>query len=115
MNSSKQVSFTGAFVSKTKFNSMMFRIIESKYLDNEYLKQKIKTYEGNNYIHINEKKISIDLDKQTKYKVYILFDDFTKGGEYILYYKQVLVKNKGALPERIFNNDIDLSSDEEDN
>ena len=111
---SKQVSFECSFVCKTKYNSFMFRIIKSKYLDNVYLKQKLKEYEGNYYIHINKKKINIEVDKQTKYKVYVIFDDFTDGGQYILYYRQVLIKNRGKLPERIFNNEImESSSDDE--
>ena len=113
-NTTKQVSFTGAFVCKTKFNSLMFRIIKSKYLENKYLKQKLKKYENEYYIHINEKKISIDIDKKTRYKIWILFEDFEDAGDYILYYKQVLVKKRGELPERQFNNDIVESDSEED-
>lgn len=112
-SNSKQISFVGAFVSKTKYNSFMFRIISSNYLENKYLKQKLKHYEGSNYIHIKNNKINIELDRQTKYKVYILFDDFEKDGDYILYYKEVLIKNKGKLDERIFNSNI-IDSDDED-
>ena len=111
----KQVSLTCAYVCNTKYDSAMFRIIESKYMDNEYLQQKVKEYEENQYIYINMKKLNnVDLDTSTKYKIYILFEDFTdKKGQYVLYYKQVLVKNKGLLPNRQFNEDIADSSEEE--
>ena len=57
---------------------------------------------------------NVALDTSTKYKIYILFDDFTdRKGAYVLYYKQVLVKNKGLLPNRQFNEDIADSSDED--
>ena len=113
-NNSKQVSFTCAFVAKTKYNSYMFRIIKSKYLENKYLKQKLKKYENENYIHINEKKINIEVDKKTRYKIWVLFEDFEDAGDYILYYKQVLIKNRGALPERQFNEEIIVSDSEEE-
>lgn len=113
---SKQVSIICSYVCETKFNSYMFRIIESKYLDNKYLRQKIKHYENEDYIYINKKKLlNVELDTNTKYKIYILFNEFTdKKGDYVLYYEQVLLKNKGLLPIRQFTNDIELSSDEDD-
>ena len=47
--------------------------------------------------------------------VYILFSDFTdKKGAYVLYYSQVLIKNKGLLPDRQFNQGIELSDSESD-
>ncbi len=95
----------------------MFRVIEiaDKHRGNEYLTQKLKEYEGAEYIYINRKKLqNVDLDTNTKYKVYILFEDFTdKKGDYVLYYKAVLVKNKGLLPDRQFNQEIADSDGEE--
>ena len=81
----KQVSLICSYICDTKYNSVMFRIIESKYMDNEFLKQKLKDYENNKYIYVNKKKINIVLDTETKYKVYLHFDDFTDGEKYILY------------------------------
>ncbi len=113
----KQVSFLCSYVCNTKYNSAMFRIIEipKKYLGNEYLNQKLKEYENEQYIYVNMKKMAgVELDTSTKYKVYLLFNDFTDAkGQYVLYYQQVLVKNKGMLPNRQFNEDIDDSSDTE--
>lgn len=109
----KQVSLICSYVCDTKYSSAMFRVIEisDKHRSNEYLTQKLKEYEGAEYIYINRKKLqNVDLDTNTKYKVYILFEDFTdKQGQYVLYYKAVLVKNKGVLESRQFNNEIEDS------
>ena len=109
-SSPKQVSLMCSYVCDTKYSSAMFRVIEipDKHRENKYLNQKLKEYEGAEYIYINRKKLNnVELDTNTKYKVYVLFEDFTdKQGQYVLYYKAVLVKNKGLLPDRQFNNEI---------
>ena len=53
----KQVSLICAYVCNTKYDSAMFRIIESKYMNNDYLKQKMKKYETEQYVYINIKKL----------------------------------------------------------
>ena len=113
----QQVNFTCSYVCNTKYDSAMFRVIEipSKYQGHPLLSQKLKEYEENEYIYINMKKLTgVSLDATRLLKVYILFEDFTdKKGDYVLYYKQVLVKDKGELPDRQFNQEI-LDSDEEE-
>jgi hypothetical protein len=114
---SKQVSFTASYVCDTKFSAAMLRVLEipQKYLDNTFLNQKLKDYEQSQYIYINRKKLTgVELDTSRKYKVYLLFEDFTdKKGEYVLYINEVLIKDKGALPEREFNSNILSDSDNE--
>ena len=106
----QQVNFTCSYVCNTKYDSAMFRIIEIpiKYQNHPLLLQKLKEYEENQYIYINMKKLTgVTLDDKKLLKVYILFEDFTdKKGDYVLYYKAVLVKDKGLLPNRQFNEDI---------
>ncbi len=115
--STKQVNFLASFVCNTKFNSAMFRIIEipEKYMDNTLLLQKLKDYENSQYIYVNEKKLNgMSLETNRKYKVYLLFEDFTdKQGEYVLYIKQTLIKDKGELEPRTFNSEINELSDSE--
>ena len=115
-NESLQVSITAAFVCVTKYNSNMFRVIDipEKYRQNKHLNTKLKLYEDNQYIYINEKKVSTELDKTRKYKIYILFSEFTdKKGDYVLYISETLLKDKGELPERQFNSSINELSDSE--
>lgn len=112
----QQVSFTASYVCNTKYDSAMFRIIEvpEEHKTNHFLNQKIRQYENSDYIYINMKKLSgVTLDTTRKLKIYILFEDFTdRKGDYVLYYKQVLVKDKGELPDRQFNSQIqDSDSD----
>ena len=112
----KQVNFTASYVCNTKFDSAMFRVIEipDKFQNHPLLSQKLKQYEDNDYIYINMKKLSgVSLDVTRKLKIYLLFEDFTdKKGDYVLYYSAVLVKDKGELPDRQFNQEI-LDSDDE--
>jgi hypothetical protein len=112
-----QVSFTASFVCTTKFDSAMLRILEipEKYMNHVHLTSKLKEYEGSNYIYINNKKLNgMKLEMNRKLKVYLLFDEFTdKKGVYVLYIKQVLVKDKGELEARVFNSEINELSDSE--
>lgn len=112
----KQVSFTASYVCMTKYDSAMFRIIEipDKYQTNHFLNQKLREYEEAQYIYINMKKLTgVSLDTSRKLKVYILFEDFTdKKGQYVLYFKAVLIKDKGLLDTRQFNDDIMDSDDD---
>lgn len=114
---SKQVSFTAAYVCDTKFSAAMLRVLEvpDKHQDNTFLNQKLKDYEQSQYIYINRKKLTgVELDTSRKYKVYLLFEDFTdKKGQYVLYINEVLIKDKGKLPEREFNSNILSDSDNE--
>ena len=113
----KQVSFTAAYVCETKFAAAMLRVLEipDKHQDNTFLNQKLKDYEQSQYIYINRKKLTgVELDTSRKYKVYLLFEDFTdKKGQYVLYINEVLIKDKGKLPEREFNSNILSDSDNE--
>ncbi len=113
---SKQVNITCSYVTNTKFDSAMFRVIEipDKFQNHELLLTKLKEYEDSQYIYINMKKLTgVSLDTTRKLKIYILFEEFTdKKGQHVIYYKQVLVKDKGELPERQFNNEIDDSDTE---
>ena len=113
----KQVNLMCSYVCMTKFNSAMFQVISipDKYQDNTYLNQKLKDYENSQYLYINSKKLNgLSLETNRKYKVYLLFEDFTskKDDTYVLYYKQVLIKDKGQLEERTFNSGICLSDSE---
>jgi len=109
----KQVNFTASFVCDTKFKAAMLRIIEipTKFQTNKFLLSKLKDYEDSQYIYINHKKINgTTLQKDIKYKVYLLFEDFTSDEDkYILYIKQTLFKNKGKLDNRQFNSEIEIN------
>jgi len=111
----KQVNFTASFVCDTKFKAAMLRIIEipEKFKNNKHLLSKLKNYEDSQYIYINHKKINgTSLVKDIKYKVYLLFEDFTSNDDkYILYIKQTLFKNKGPLSTRQFNSEINELSE----
>lgn len=113
-----QVSFTASYVCTTKFDSAMLRILEipDKYQNHVHLTSKLKEYEDSQYIYINNKKLNgMKLEMNRKYKVYLLFDDFTDNkGTYVLYIKQVLIKDKGELEERVFNSEINELTDSEE-
>ena len=112
-----QVHFMASYVCMTKFDSAMLRVLEipEKYMQHQHLTKKLKEYEGSQYIYINAKKLNgVELQQNRKYKVYLLFDDFTdKQGTYVLYIKQTLFKDKGEMEARALNSEINELSDSE--
>ncbi len=111
-----QVNLMVTYVTMTKYDSAMFRVLEipEKFRNNKHLTAKLKEYEDNQYIYVKSSKMNgASLEQNRKLKLYLLFSEFTdKKGDYVLYIKETAIKDKGVLESTKDGNVLELSDEE---